>query len=70
LVATHISIKLAIDWIAAHNPPLVPAGMVTQDEYSHDFLVAYPGGLGAGLRLDLIRRGDGGRRLGPLAFCG
>ncbi len=26
-------------------PPLALADMVTQDEFSHDFLVAYPGGL-------------------------
>ena len=31
--------------LAGHTPPLGLAGMVTQDEFSHDILVAYPGGL-------------------------
>jgi hypothetical protein len=44
-VASHRSIKHAVDWLRAHNPPLSPSGMVTQDEFSHDILVAYPGGL-------------------------
>ncbi len=39
------SIKNAVDWLAAHNPPLGPTEIVTQDEYSHDILAAYPGGL-------------------------
>ena len=61
------SIKHAVDWLAAHDPPIAPAGMVTQDEFSHDILVDYPGGLWLVLRLDLIRRRDGGRRLGSSA---
>jgi hypothetical protein len=44
-VASHRSIKHAIDWMARQIPPLSPSGMVTQDEFSHDILVAYPGGL-------------------------
>ncbi len=44
-VATHGSIKRAVDWMARHDPPLAPSGMVTQDEYSHDILVAIPAGL-------------------------
>lgn len=44
-VAGHRTIKRAVDWLAAHDPPLTLADMVTQDEYSHDILVAYPGGL-------------------------
>lgn len=44
-VAGHRSIKHAVDWLAGHNPPLSPTGMVTQDEFSHDILVAYLGGL-------------------------
>jgi len=44
-VATHRSIKSAVDWMTGHDPPLAPAGMVTQDEFSHDILVAFPGGL-------------------------
>ena len=44
-LASHGSIKHAVDWLAAHKPPLSPTGMVTQDEFSHDILVAYSGGL-------------------------
>jgi len=44
-VGEHRSIKHAVDWLVAHKPPLAPVGMVTQDEFSHDILVAYPGGL-------------------------
>jgi len=40
----HRSIKHAVDWWAEQHPPLAPAGMVTQDEFSHDILVAFPGG--------------------------
>ena len=45
VLATHGSIKRAVDWMARHDPPLAPAGMVTQDEFSHDILVGYPAGL-------------------------
>jgi len=44
-VSGHRSVKHAVDWLAACDPPLAPTEMVTQDEYSHDILVAYPGGL-------------------------
>ncbi len=44
-VASHNSIKHAVDWLRGHNPPLAPSGMVTQDEFSHDILVSYPGEL-------------------------
>jgi hypothetical protein len=44
-VAGHRSIKHAIDWLAGHSPPLAPADMLTQDEFSHDVLVPYAGGL-------------------------
>jgi hypothetical protein len=44
-VASQSSIKHALDWLLGHNPPLTPTGMVTQDEFSHDILVNYPGGL-------------------------
>jgi hypothetical protein len=42
-VASHGSIRQALIWFLGHNPPLVPSEMVTQDEFSHDILVAYPG---------------------------
>ena len=45
VVATQRSIKHALDWLLGHTPPLELTDMVTQDEFSHDFLVAYPGGL-------------------------
>jgi hypothetical protein len=44
-VAGHRSMRHAVDWFVRQNPPLAPADMVTQDEFSHDILVAYPGGL-------------------------
>src|SRR5687768_11485001 len=43
-VSRHQSIKHALDWLAAHEPPLTIADMVTQDEFSHDILVNYNGG--------------------------
>jgi hypothetical protein len=43
--ASHGSIKHVLDWLVAQSPPLAPTGMVTQDEFSHDILVAYPGEL-------------------------
>jgi hypothetical protein len=45
MIEQHQSIKSAIDWMANHDPKLAPGGMVTQDEFSHDILVTYPGGL-------------------------
>jgi len=39
------SVKYAVDWLAKHDPPIVPTGMVTQDEFSHDILVPYMRGL-------------------------
>ncbi|MGC8638980.1 MAG: hypothetical protein ACP5XB_03770 [Isosphaeraceae bacterium] len=44
-LADHRFIKRAVDWLAAHDPPIAPTGMVTRDEFSHDILVPYPGGL-------------------------
>ncbi len=44
-VASHRSMRHAIAWFVGQVPPLAPADMVTQDEFSHDILVAYPGGL-------------------------
>ena len=44
IVSQHRSIKHALDWMLEQTPPLELADMVTQDEYSHDFLIAYPGG--------------------------
>ena len=44
-VSRHRSIKHAVDWLSACDPPLAPVDMVTQDESSHDVLAAHPGGL-------------------------
>ena len=41
----HRSIKHALDWLQSHRPPLTVSDMNTQDEFSHDVLVDYPGGL-------------------------
>ena len=42
-VVSHGSIRQALIWFLGHDPPLAPSEMVTQDEFSHDILVAYPG---------------------------
>ena len=39
------SMRKALDWFFAQSPPLVPEDLVAQDEFSHDLLVPYPGGL-------------------------
>lgn len=44
-LASQRSVKHAVDWLASHRPPIAPEDLVTQDEYSHDLIVAYPGGL-------------------------
>jgi hypothetical protein len=44
-VSQQRTIKHAVDWLLGHEPPIIPSGMVTQDEYSHDIFAAYPGGL-------------------------
>ncbi len=44
-LGTHRSIKHALDWLAAHDPPLAPSDMVTQDEFSHDIMIGYDDGL-------------------------
>jgi hypothetical protein len=44
VVSSHRSMKHVLDWALGQRPPLALADMVTQDEFSHDFLVAYPGG--------------------------
>ena len=45
VVSAHRSMKHVLDWALGRRPPLALADMVTQDEFSHDFLVEYPGGL-------------------------
>ncbi len=43
-VATHHSVEHALDGHLGMTPPVPPADMVTQDEYSHDVLFPHPGG--------------------------
>jgi hypothetical protein len=43
-VAAHRSVKHALDWLLGMTPPVPPADLVTQDEFSHDVLFAYPTG--------------------------
>ncbi len=45
VLAGQRSIKHTLDWLVSHHPQLDLTDMITQDEYSHDFLVSYPGGL-------------------------
>ena len=45
VVSGQRSMKHVLDWALGRRPPLALADMVTQDEFSHDFLVPYPGGL-------------------------
>ena len=45
VLATHHSIKPAVDWLARHTPPRFPSDLVAQDKFSSDILVAYPGDL-------------------------
>lgn len=40
-----VSIKQALDWLAGHKPPITFSDMTTQDEFSHDIVAEYPGGL-------------------------
>jgi hypothetical protein len=43
VLAGQRSIKQALDWLLSHQPPIAPADIVTQDEFSHDILVPYIG---------------------------
>ena len=45
VLAPQDSLRRALDWLLGQRPPLAPEEMLTQDEYSHDLLVPYPGGL-------------------------
>jgi hypothetical protein len=44
-LAVQPTIKHALDWLLGHTPPVAPHDAVTQDEFSSDVLVSYPGGL-------------------------
>jgi hypothetical protein len=44
-LASQRTIKHALDWLAAHDPPLRMLDVVAQDEYCHDILATGPDGL-------------------------
>ena len=44
VVARHTSMKHAFDWLLGMTPPVPPADVVAQDEFSHDALFPYPSG--------------------------
>jgi hypothetical protein len=44
-VSGQSSIRHVVDWLGRHQPPLKMEDMVTQDEFSHDIMVPYRGGL-------------------------
>jgi hypothetical protein len=44
-LAEHGTIKKAIDWLLSQEPPRRPTDSITQDEFSHDIIVAYGDGL-------------------------
>ncbi|QVL33756.1 hypothetical protein KIH39_07570 [Telmatocola sphagniphila] len=39
LLRTQSSVKQILDWMFEHNPPLAPADLLAQDEFSHDLIV-------------------------------
>jgi hypothetical protein len=43
-VAPLRSLEDLLGWSRQHQPPLPSPTVVTQDEYTHDVLIAYPGG--------------------------
>ena len=51
-VAAHRSIKRALDWSLSQDPPVAPADVIAQDEFSHDVLVAYADAPGCWLVYD------------------
>lgn len=42
---TQHTMERALAWFFAQDPPLVPADLVAQDEFSYDLLVPYRDGL-------------------------
>lgn len=44
IVASHTSIKLALDWLLGMTPPIAPVDAIAQDEFSHDIPFPYPAG--------------------------
>lgn len=43
-LASHSSIKHALDWFLGMTPPVPPVDCLAQDEYSHDLLFPHPDG--------------------------
>lgn len=40
VLATHSSMRQALDWMLSRRPPLIPSAMIAQDEFSFDLPVA------------------------------
>ncbi len=40
-VARHRTLTDAVAWGLAHQPPLIVAEVITQDEYTHDVVMPY-----------------------------
>ncbi len=45
VLSQHRSIKHALDWLSGHQPPLTLSDIIAQDEFCHDILVEYSGGV-------------------------
>jgi hypothetical protein len=45
VLASQHSMKHTLEWLLSHQPPPAPSDIITQDEFSHDILVAYRGEL-------------------------
>jgi hypothetical protein len=45
ILQTHHTMERALAWFFAQSPPLTPADLVAQDEFSYDLLVPYRDGL-------------------------
>lgn len=43
MVAGHTTLEQALDWGRRQEPPVTVATILTQDEYTHDVLLAYAG---------------------------
>ena len=43
-VAQHRGLDDIFEWGRKQSPPIVPADVVKQDEFTHDVLVPFPGG--------------------------
>ena len=49
ILESHRSMRSALDWMLSQHPPLIPAEMIAQDEFSFDLPVPVHGGAGESL---------------------